>query len=272
MTLWCSIAAFEVKPSCRLAVPQFARWAVTRGCGRSYSERRLAVTYVTPYITQVRLVIFDCDGVLVDTERAAVELDQRMLAELGWHLSRDEVVERFMGRSTTAMMADIEQRLGTLPPDFTSRYDDANRQILIETSPVPGVVKALDAIQPRVATCVASSGSRNKMRISLGAAGLWDRFSQRIFSACDVPVGKPAPDLFLHAAKRLGVDSNMCAVVEDSAFGVAAARAAGMRSYGFTGSLSRGDQLAGPNTVLFGRMEDLPGLVLPLIEASEGCP
>lgn len=209
----------------------------------------------------VELVIFDCDGVLVDSERIAVRIDGEVLAELGWPMSQAEVVERFMGRTHAHMVAEIEAHLGhPLPPgldeSFQARYHAAFEA---ELTPVAGIVEALDAIP--VPTCVASSGTHRRLRHTLGLTGLYDRFEGRIFSATEVARGKPAPDLFLYAADRMGVPAARCAVVEDSGYGVLAARAAGMAAYGYTGGLAPPERLAGPGTVLFDDMRKLPALL-----------
>jgi HAD superfamily hydrolase (TIGR01509 family) len=162
----------------------------------------------------IELVIFDCDGVLVDSERLAVRVDVRVLAALGWALSEREVIERFVGRSPACMVAEIEAHLGRrLADDWEDAFQPLYREAFAaELAPVEGVVEALDQIA--LATCVASSGTHEKMRYTLGLTGLYDRFAGRIFSATDVARGKPAPDLFLHAAKKMGVDPARCAVDE----------------------------------------------------------
>jgi beta-phosphoglucomutase-like phosphatase (HAD superfamily) len=113
------------------------------------------------------------------------------------------------------------------------------------------------------ATCVASSGSHDKMALTLGKTGLFDRFAGRIYSATDpeVAAGKPAPDLFLHAAACMGVEPWRCAVVEESPYGLAAARAAGMAPFGFSGSVISAHRLAGEGITTFDSMAELPGLV-----------
>jgi HAD superfamily hydrolase (TIGR01509 family) len=210
----------------------------------------------------LELVIFDCDGVLVDSERIAVRVDVKAFAELGWEMERAEVVERFMGRSDADADREIEAHLGHPPPPgwneaVRRRYRAA---LEAELEPVPGVLGALDAIA--LPTCVASSGTHEKLRFTLGRTGLLERFEGRIFSAEDVERGKPAPDLFLHAAAAMGADPARCAVVEDSGPGVEAARAAGMRTFGFTGGgLAPPERLAGPGTRLFADMRELPGLL-----------
>ncbi len=215
----------------------------------------------------ISLVIFDCDGVLVDTERIAVRIDVMVLAQLGWPMTETEVVQRFMGRSDEEMTADIEAHLGRrLPASWEEPFRHLYRQAFeAELEPVAGVVEALDAIA--TPTCVASSGTHEKIRFTLGLTGLYERFAGRIFSVSDVARGKPAPDLFLHAAGRMGVPPGQCAVVEDSRYGVDAARAAGMRAFRYAGGLAPKGSLAGPHTVVFEDMRELPRL---LARASEG--
>lgn len=214
-----------------------------------------------PVAGPVELVIFDCDGVLVDSERIAVAVDREVLAELGWSMPDREIIDRFMGRTHAFMVSEIEAHLGHALPEgwdeaFQARYRAAFEA---ELTPVDGVVEALDAIA--IPTCVASSGGHDKLRHTLGLTGLYERFAGRIFSATEVAHGKPAPDLFLHAAERLGVMPSRCAVIEDSAYGVQAARAAGMAAFGYSGGLARVDQLAGPGTLLFDDMRKLPELL-----------
>ena len=207
------------------------------------------------------LVIFDCDGVLVDTERIAVRVDVRVLAALGWPMTEADVVERFMGRSDASMVSEIEAYLGRpLPANWEEPFQAWYRQAFeAELTPVAGIVEALDGIT--TATCVASSGTHERIRYTLGLTGLYPRFAGRIFSVEDVAHGKPAPDLFLHAASRMGVPPEDCAVIEDSRYGVEAARAAGMRAFGYAGGLTPRDRLEGPGTVVFDDMRDLPRLL-----------
>jgi HAD superfamily hydrolase (TIGR01509 family) len=212
-------------------------------------------------VSPLRLVIFDCDGVLVDTERIAVRVDVAVLAELGWTMTEAEVVERFMGRTDADMVAAVEAYLGRpLPPDWEAPFQGWYRQAFeAELKPVPGVIDALDAIG--TPTCVASSGTHERMRFTLGLTGLYDRFAGRIFSADDVARGKPAPDLFLHAAARMEVAPAECVVIEDSRYGVEAARAAGMRALGYAGGLTPRAWLEGPGTIVFDDMRELPRLL-----------
>ncbi|EHM29506.1 MULTISPECIES: HAD family hydrolase [Streptomyces] len=213
-------------------------------------------------IQPIELVIFDCDGVLVDSERIAVRVDAFVLATLGWELTEAEIIDRFMGRSSQSMTRQVEEHLGrSLPADweeeFKPLYHDA---LAAELTPVQGIVDALDALT-HLPTCVASSGSHDKMRFTLGRTGLYPRFEGRIFSATEVEHGKPAPDLFLHAARQMGVAPEACAVVEDSQYGLQAARAAGMRAFAYDGGMTPVDHLEGPGTVVFDDMRGLPGLL-----------
>jgi HAD superfamily hydrolase (TIGR01509 family) len=184
-----------------------------------------------------------------------------MLAELGWPLTADEIVERFMGRTDAYMQAEIEANLGRpLPADWhetsTARYLAAYERDL---TPVEGIEEAVDAIP--VPTCVASSGTHDKIAYTLGRTGLLSRFQGRIFSASEVAEGKPAPDLFLHAAKQMGAEPGACVVVEDTRAGVQGARAAGMRVLGYTGGLTPAGWLEREGAVEFTDMRALPELL-----------
>jgi HAD superfamily hydrolase (TIGR01509 family) len=209
----------------------------------------------------VELVIFDCDGVLIDSERLAVKVDVEVLGQLGWPLTEAEVIERFVGRSDRDTKAAIEAKLGRrLAPDWLEPFKPRYRALFAaELAPVEGIIEALEEIA--VPTCVASSGTHDHLRYTLELTGLYDRFAGRIFSAEDVARGKPAPDLFLYAAERMAAVPARCIVVEDSRSGVAAARAAGMRVLAFAGGLSPAELLAGHGTVVFTDMRELPGLI-----------
>ena len=208
----------------------------------------------------LELVIFDCDGVLVDSERLAVRVEARLISELGWPLTEQDVLERFVGRSDAHMRGEIEAALGRAVPEWDDLYrEHLHAAFHAELTPVDGVSEAIAALT--VATCVASSGTHDKMALTLGLTGLHDRFADRIFSTTEVANGKPAPDLFLHAADQMGADPAACIVVEDSRSGVEGARAAGMRVLGYAGGLTPADWLEGPDTVVFTDMADLPGLI-----------
>ncbi|WP_326586147.1 HAD family hydrolase [Streptomyces sp. NBC_01294] len=212
-------------------------------------------------IKPIELVIFDCDGVLVDSERIALRIQVALGAELGWPLTEDEIVERFIGRSRSSIREQIAARLGEGTADLWWERLEQHHREAVDTglSAVDGLPEALDAIT--LPTCVASSGSHEKMRHTLGRTGLYAHFAGRIYSASEVTHGKPAPDLFLHAARQMGVDPAACVVVEDSRPGVQAARAAGMRAFGYAGGLTPGERLEGADTIVFQDMRDLPGLI-----------
>jgi HAD superfamily hydrolase (TIGR01509 family) len=181
------------------------------------------------------LIIFDCDGVLIDSEAIACRADSACLAELGIALSADEILDSYLGISVAAMCADIEQRLGrALPADFAEtlrlRVAAAFER---ELAPIPGVAAVLAALPHR--RCVASSSAPERLRHSLSLTGLLHWFEPHVYSATQVARGKPAPDLFLFAAAAMQVAPEACVVVEDSVPGVQAAVAAGMRAIGFTG-------------------------------------
>ena len=196
---------------------------------------------------------------LVDSERIATRIDVEVLTELGWAITQDEVIERFVGKTDAAMRQEVEAYLGRpLGGDWASfahRYADA---FAAELQPVDGVADALGGID--IPMCVASSGTPESIETKLRLTGLWERFEGRIFSAADVEHGKPAPDLFLHAAERMDIEAALCAVIEDSPFGVQAARAAGMRSFGYSGGIVSAGRLSSAD-VVFDEMRDLPSLL-----------
>ena len=176
-------------------------------------------------------VLFDCDGVLVDSERVAVECIVEFAARFGARFEFEEALERFTGARMADNLRDIEQRgRCKLPDDFEDNLR-AHMAAEFETriEPMDGaaaLVRALD-----VPYCVVSNGPRSKMEVTLRVAGLLEHFVGRIVSAYEVGVWKPDPELFLHAARSLGVLPNRCAVVEDSDYGIAAGVAAGMQVF-----------------------------------------
>ncbi len=205
------------------------------------------------------LVIFDCDGVLVDSERLAVRIEAEVLATLGWPLTKAEIVDRFVGRSAGYMQSQIESTIGR-PVDWSSEFEARYQETFAkELLPVAGINEALDGVDLPV--CVASSGSHQKMAFTLGLTGLLDRFDGHLFSADDVEHGKPAPDLFLYAAAHMGAEAGRCAVVEDSVSGVTAGLAAGMTVFGFAGGVTSAQKLDTEGAVVFDDMRALPDLI-----------
>lgn len=181
------------------------------------------------------LVIFDCDGVLVDSERISNIEFMEMLNELGLPMNLDDMFEHFVGKSIPQCLELITSMLGKPPPlDFEENYQRRVR-IAFENGlrPVAGVPEMLHNL--KLPCCVASSGSRDKTRMTLSITGLLPRFDGRLFSTTEVTHGKPAPDVFLHAAVQCGANPAACAVVEDTPTGVAAGVAAGMTVFGYAG-------------------------------------
>jgi HAD superfamily hydrolase (TIGR01509 family) len=181
------------------------------------------------------LVIFDCDGVLVDSEPIAQRLLLSTLAAAGVTLTPAEADAIFLGRSLATTREIVARDYGFSVSD--AALDDMRLALYAafraELQPIPHVVETLDALA--CACCVASSSQPERIELSLRVTGLWRRFEGRVFSATEVAQGKPAPDLFLYAAETLGYAPAACLVVEDSPAGIQAARAAGMRVVAFTG-------------------------------------
>ncbi len=203
------------------------------------------------------LVVFDCDGVLVDSERLTVALEARLLTELGWPMSESEVIQRWMGRDGAAQLTEVGDRLGAVSAEEFDRRLTTELELAFakELSPVAGIPQLLDRLtELGVASCVASSGTPAKMALTLGATGLLSRFEGRIFSAVEVEHGKPAPDLFLLAAERMGMAPERCVVVEDSVPGVRAAVAAGMHVFGYAGGLANAEDLHSAGAEVFDDM------------------
>ncbi|WP_380055755.1 HAD family hydrolase [Kribbella deserti] len=207
------------------------------------------------------LVIFDNDGVLVDSERLANTILAELLTDAGLPYTFEEAVRDFMGGSMVSMRTKAEARLGSaLPADLEDRYHQRLFDGFATLQAVPGVEAVLDALDAAgTPYCVASSGTHQRIRTALTAVGFWSRFEGRVFSAEDVAHGKPAPDLFLHAAAALDTKPDRCAVIEDSPLGVAAANAAGMTVFGYA-AMTPPDRLASADAT-FHEMAALPTLL-----------
>jgi len=205
------------------------------------------------------LIIFDCDGVLVNSERLAVRTDTQILADLGWQLSESEVASRFAGRTSADMQREVEAQIGR-SVDWVELFETRYREIFEkELELIPGILEVLNGIE--ALTCVASNSKHADIQYKLTKTGLISKFEDRIFSADDVKSGKPAPDIFLHAAQTMDVNPQNCAVVEDSFFGVTAAIAAQMTVFGFSGSITTSDILTTAGALVFDEMSQLPALL-----------
>jgi HAD superfamily hydrolase (TIGR01509 family) len=214
----------------------------------------------------VDLVIFDCDGVLVDSEVISCRAHSEMLTRHGYPITADQVLDRFLGVSDREARLTIEAELGRpLPDDFETQMKQAALQRYAEDlRTIPYVGETIAAIG--LPKCVASSGTPEKIRHGLSCAGLYDVLAPHIFSAVQVKRGKPAPDLFLFAAEQMQVLPARCLVIEDSVPGITGARAAGMTVLGFHGGShcrpGYGDTLrAAGAAITFDDMRQLPDLI-----------
>ncbi|MEU1449903.1 HAD family hydrolase [Streptomyces mirabilis] len=210
------------------------------------------------------LVIFDNDGVLVDSEPISNTILAAYLTELGRPTSYEESIRDYMGSAMHRIHELVQERSGQrLPEDFDDVFHGrVFAAFERELQPVPGAVQLLEKLAAdEVPYCVASSGSHERIRVGHRKTGLDRWFDEgRVFSSQDVGRGKPAPDLFLHAAERMGVAPERCVVVEDSPLGVRAANAAGMDVYGFT-AMTPAAKLTGA-TQLFSELGELADLLV----------
>jgi HAD superfamily hydrolase (TIGR01509 family) len=215
---------------------------------------------------RVDLVIFDCDGVLVDSELISCRAHSQMLTRHGYPITADQVLDRFLGVSDREARLIVEAELGrSLPGDFEAQVKTATLKFYErDLRPISNVSEAIAAINLK--KCVASSGTPEKIHHGLTCAGLYDVLAPHIFSASPVKRGKPAPDLFLFAAERMQAPPERCLVIEDSIPGITGAVAAGMIALGFHGGShcrpGHSDTLrAAGATVTFDDMRQLPGLI-----------
>ncbi|MFG3120279.1 HAD family hydrolase [Streptomyces sp. NPDC048197] len=211
------------------------------------------------------LVIFDNDGVLVDSEPLSNTILAGYLTELGHPTSYEESIRDYMGSAMHRIHDLVLERTGRrLPEDFDEVFHGrVFAAFERELRPVPGVTDVLEKLAADgIPYCVGSSGSHARIRVGHRATGL-DRWfgPERVFSSQDVGRGKPAPDLFLHAAREMGVAPERCAVIEDSPLGVRAAVAAGMDVYGYTAMTPAAKLVEAGATALFGGMAELPDLL-----------
>jgi HAD superfamily hydrolase (TIGR01509 family) len=206
------------------------------------------------------LVIFDCDGVLVNSEPISNRILAERLTAIGLPTTTDEAIGDYMGRSWKTDQEIIEGRLGRpLPDGWVDAYHaEVIAAFRTELRPVEGIAAALDAIEEP--WCVASSSAHPRIHAALSACRLLERFEGRIFSATDVEHGKPAPDLFLHAARACGAAPERCVVIEDAPPGAQAGRRAGMDVLGYAG-LTAPELLAVEGARVFTSMAELPALL-----------
>lgn len=224
------------------------------------------------WIKKIMLFAFDCDGVLVDSEVIASEVDAEMLTEVGFEITAAEVSRRFAGLTSRTIHDIVEKEIGrSLPERFLSdQKEQLDRRLARDLKVVPGVDELLDRIDgPR---CICSNSTSERLKMELDKTRLWDRFAPHVFSAVEVGdrQPKPSPNVYLHAVKAFDINPREMLVLEDSVFGVAAAKAAGARVVGFTGGrhtwLGHADLLieAGAETVIK-RFADLPAIANALM-------
>ncbi|WP_265515786.1 HAD family hydrolase [Nitratireductor luteus] len=222
------------------------------------------------------LIIFDCDGVLVDSEIVAARVEAQMLREAGYEISAEEIAERYSGLTFRDILLSIEQEAqmlfqASLIDHAEAKVDDRLRK---EVKAIPGVAEAVAELL-RLKICICSNSTSQRIEAMLQRTRLAPLFEGVIFSSLETPtrLPKPAPDVFLHAAERMGARPGACFVIEDSVHGIVGARAAGMRVIGFTGASHshprHADMLmdAGAETTI-SRMSDLGGVIAALSEFS----
>jgi HAD superfamily hydrolase (TIGR01509 family) len=213
------------------------------------------------------LVIFDCDGVLVDSEPLSMRVLLETVAEAGTVIDPEQGYERFLGKSLASVTEILRRDYGIAVSD--DALEKMRKRLYAvferELQPIPGIAEALTAI--KLPSCVASSSQIERVKLSLRVTGLAPFFGTRIFSASMVENGKPAPDLFLHAAREMHIEPSQCIVIEDSPAGVEAAKRAGMRVFAFLGGSHaqsaahrRSLEDLDPN-LIFDDMAALPGLI-----------
>jgi len=216
-------------------------------------------------MTKLSLVIFDCDGVLVDTERAANKSLSKRLSGLGLDLSYASCRKRFVGRSLKSVQLEVEEELGRrLPVDWHITVEQEETEMFRHsTEAIAGVEAQIFGLRGAgIPYCVASSGQIEKMYATLGSSGLLPLLEDVLFSASMVAKGKPAPDLFLHAAREMGHVAEECVVIEDSLPGVQAGVAAGMKVLGYAGDpLTDAAALESAGAHVFNGMVSLPHLL-----------
>lgn len=208
-------------------------------------------------------IIFDCDGVLVDSERLVCRIEAELLTRWGWTLTPEQVRTEFKGRAFPSIARVIEEKLaGRLPHDWMYIWAMETAHLFqSELRAVRGVRALLEELSAaRVPFCVASQSPLPRVRVSLGACDLARYFGERVFTSSMVARPKPAPDLFLFAAERLGHAPEQCTVIEDSPSGVRAAVAAGMRVFGYAAD-EDAERLAAEGARLFYEMSELRTLL-----------
>ncbi|WP_337966118.1 HAD family hydrolase [uncultured Flavobacterium sp.] len=209
---------------------------------------------------EVKCIIFDCDGVLVDTEKIGNGILLSMGAEYGFEMKLEDAYREFNGRNLKECFLHIENAIGKkLPDNFESEYRQRSFEAFkTQVKPMEGIVEFLNKLE--IPYCVASSGPVDKIRLNLEVAGLLDKFENKIYSSYQINSWKPDPGIFLHAAKEMGFEVKDCIVIEDSKAGVISGTKGGFKVYGFANGYNNED-LENEGAILFDSYEELWDLI-----------
>ncbi|CAM3401057.1 HAD family phosphatase [Flavobacterium chungbukense] len=211
----------------------------------------------------VKCIIFDCDGVLVDTEKIGNGILLAMAQEHGFEMELEDAYRHFNGRNLNDCFRHIEEAIDQkLPENFESEYREKSFEAFkTQVKPMEGVLDFIENIEKlEIPYCVASSGPVEKIRLNLGIAGLLDKFENKLFSSYQINSWKPEPGIFLHAAKEMGFDVKDCIVLEDSKAGVKAGISGGFQVYGFANGYNDED-LKDEGAVLFSSYKELTAIL-----------
>lgn len=204
----------------------------------------------------IKCIIFDCDGVLVDSEHVSNDILYTLASEQGYTMGKEKMMREFSGRSLQQCLNMIESSIGkTLPPEFVPVFREKTfHYFRTDLKPIEGVHDFINLLTHDY--CVASSGPIEKMNITLSTTGLIDKFKNKMYSSYQINSWKPDPDIFLHAAKEMGYSVNECIVIEDSRAGVMAAVKGGFRVLGFAGG-GNADELQSEGAEVFYSFKEL---------------
>lgn len=207
-----------------------------------------------------KCIIFDCDGVLVDSESISAKVFQEMAGELGFEMDFETAVEQFAGASMNDNIQFVARNIeGDVPIDFEKRFRERTYEAFkTDIKPVPGIREILNKVN--VPICVASSGPVEKIRLNLTVTGLIDKFEGRIFSCYDIQSWKPEPDIYIHAAKKMGFSPNECIVIEDSSSGIRAGVSGGFRVFALANETKR-QKFEELGASVFENMEELRSIL-----------
>ncbi len=219
---------------------------------------RLKIVEYNKTMKDIKCVIFDCDGVLVDSEHVSNDILYTMACEQGYTMGKEKVMREFAGRSLQQCLSMIESSIGkTLPPEFVPTFREKTfHYFRTDLKAITGVHDFIDTLTHDY--CVASSGPIEKMNITLSTTGLIEKFRNKMYSSYQINSWKPDPDIFLHAAKEMGYAINECIIIEDSRAGVMAGVKGGFKVFGYAAS-GNADELANEGAEVFYDFKELQG-------------